>query len=210
MLLEGPPFSFFANVNLKLSHALFFKNLIFFWQFFFFPFLFTFCFYSQLRLFTWSFPGVHELKKCRIRERGTEFGIISAPGRVKNKRIRTPRKWSEKFAPLRGANCSRTTISHNWRPRGANCSTTSNCTTTANCSKLVFLCVYLCTIKVTRKSRVVYTPHIQIRSYGSAKECWELESAAISDKIRSFNRAKQGCTFWFPLEFLNCFLHSLF
>jgi len=68
-------------------------------------------------------------------------------------------------------------------------------TTTANCSKLVFLCVYVCTIKVTRKSHVVYTPHIQIRSYHSAKECWELESAAISDKIRSFNRAKQDCAF---------------
>ena len=79
--------------------------------------------------------------------------------------------------------------------RGAYFTTTANCATTAKCTKHTFSYVYVRTIKLTRKSHVVYTPHIQIRSYHSAKECWELESAAISDKIRSFNRAKQGWTF---------------
>ena len=125
----------------------------------------------------------------------TEFGIISAPGRVKNKRIRNPTKMKEKIGAPSGRQLLAKGSRSNWRLQGANCSTTTNCTTTANCTKHTFSPVYECTIKVTRKIHVVYTPDIETRSYHSAKVCWELESAAISDKIHRFNRAKQGFTF---------------
>ena len=75
----------------------------------------------------------------------TEFGIISAPGRVKNKRIRNPTKMKRKFGAPSGRQLLAGGLEEQLAPlQGANCSTTTNCTTTANCTKLVFLCVYVC------------------------------------------------------------------
>ena len=48
----------------------------------------------------------------------TEFGIISAPGRVKNKRIRNPTKMKEKIAAPSGRQLLAEGSRSNWRPSG--------------------------------------------------------------------------------------------
>ena len=73
MLLEGPPFSFCANVNLKLSHALFFNNLILFLTDFF-PLLVYVLFLFPAQAIDLKFSRCSRIKKCRIRERGKQSG----------------------------------------------------------------------------------------------------------------------------------------